>query len=813
MFQKKKRSIAFSSERFRFTFLGVCFVGLFVLVLWKLFYLQVIHGQELHEQAQEMRNASISISARRGGIFVQDTKTNEVAPVALNTTLYTVFFDAHTPTFKYNSTGEDFEEVASFLTETLYTSERFLECQENLKKCPKGSVKQVVIPREQSDEDTENDNDLVENREASPQVIESAPSLLEAKRVFQKNITDAFLKKRTRIIWATEVEKSILTDIESQSIPSLYVSFEKKQVYIDLEGLTDSTRNRISSVLAKQFGGDVKSISAKLYPKRKGYIPVMQRVYPHEIEIITEKQKEAEQQYFVELKKYNALKKANVETSPPPPPSFLFIGFEKDPLRYYPEGDFASQVIGFVNADKQGQYGIERSLNRILKGEDGLLSTSRNVSGASIDIDEKDTHSVQDGANVILTIDRTLQKSIELLLDEKVEEFKADSAQAIVLDPQTGKILVMAGSPRFDPNFFGRVYERKQVEEEDIERIYKTTPLEQKDEDGVFIPADFDIWEQSKNRGAFQDYYMFQNTVGPRAYVNKSIMEIYEPGSVIKPLAVATALEEGEVSPYARFHENGPLEVGKFTIRNADGQYLRSQSVSNILERSANVGMALIVDKLGPALMYESLKNLRFGEYTNILLPEELSGEVHYYKKWSDARLYTSSYGQGFSATPLQVVRAWTPLAHSGYLVEPRIVERVEYPDGTVEEIETKKYRVFSHKTIDQLSKMLVSSVETGVAKHAKLRNYYVAGKTGTSQIIGLDGKYESIEDGSVGTTITSFIGFAPVENPKYLVFVKFDRPRKAVRNLSVFGSTTAGPTFAEIMLKIFEYYNVSPDK
>lgn len=792
MYSRRKKFTAFSSEGFRFFALIALFTGLFLLVLWKLFQFQVIQGEELSQRAQEMRNASVSISARRGGIFLQDTKINDTAPVALNTTLYTVFFDARAEF----SHIEEFPEVAAFLTETLYTREKFAECQEDINKCPEGSVIQVIG----IDED-----DIV---------LEKAPTYTQAKQAFQNNLIKIFSEKRKQIIWAVNVDNEILQRIESASLPSLYVSFEKQQVYINLEGLTDSNRSAIAKLLSQEFGGNEKRIAEKLYSKRRGYIPVMSRVYPHELEIITQKKKEKEELYSASLIRAQQLQKAGEVGEIPKKSSFLSIGFEEAPVRYYPEGQLAAQVIGFVNAEKEGQYGIERSLNRLLKGEDGIISTSRDVRGNSIGIDEQDSLTVKDGANIILTIDRSLQKTIEKILAEKVEEYQADSAQAVLIDPSTGKIIAMAEAPSFDPNFFGNVYERKKVEEDDLESIYKTTPLEQKDENNQFVAADFETWEKAKNRGAFDEYYMFKNNAGPKVYVNKTVMEIYEPGSVIKPLVVAAALEEGEVTPYTRYNEKEPREVGQFTIRNSDGEYLARQTIGDIVDRSANVGMSLIADDLGPALMYEALKNFGFGEYTNILLPEELSGEVKYYKQWSDARLYTASYGQGFSATPLQVVRAWTALANDGYIVEPRIVDRVEYIDGEVEEIDISKRRIFSHQTIEEMRGILISAVENGVAKNARVRNHYIAGKTGTSQIINpKTGKYESIEGDEKGTTITSFIGFAPVDDPKYLLYVKFDRPRKGMRDLAVFGSTTAAPTFAEIMNEVFQYYNVPKDK
>ncbi len=804
--RRNTSSSKFSLESIRLIFLVLFFCIGFSFVLWKLFSLQITHGQELKEKAYNIRNASISIAARRGGIFVQDLKTNEIAPVALNTTLYTVFFDARSGLDKnknkYGVSPEDFPLVAEHLTNILYTKEKFSECEKDAKKCPKGSVITITGTDEE---------DILK---------EKIPKYEEAKKKFQENLLKNFLYKRENMIWATNVSHDILLSLESQNIPSLSVSTEKQEIYINLIGLTDVARSQISSALASAFGGDAKKIEKKLYSTRRGYIPVMTRVYPDQVKKIKILIDQYNELYSQSLAIYNAeyrkYKTAGLDVSSliePKKSPFSGVGFEEVPVRYYPENDLAAQVIGFVNSDAEGQYGIERSLDRILKGEDGILSTARDVKGNAIGISKDDSGKVTDGANVILTIDRTLQKKMEEILDRRVVEFEADSGQIIVIDPKNGEILAMANSPRFNPNFYGEVYERQKVEKKDVKNIHKTTPLEQKNMKGEFVPVKFDTFEKAAKRGAYDKFYWFKNVMGPRVYINKPVMEIYEPGSVMKPLVMAAALEEGEITVNTRYNDKKPIKVGPFTIRNADNRYPGSQSMSNIIERSANIGMSFIAEKMGKPLMYEALKKLGFGEYTHILLPEELSGSLPYYKNWSKARLYTTSFGQGVSMTPLQLVRAWTSLANGGYLVNPRIVKEVQYADGTIEKTTISKKRIFSNKTIEEMNTILISSVVRGVAKNAKVKGHYIAGKTGTSQIISETGGYESIEKGEEGNTITGFIGFAPVDDPQYLVYVKFDRPRKGIRGLAVYGSSTSAPTFAEAMVFIFNYFNVPKDR
>lgn len=785
----------FSSDnngKIRFFVLISIFILFFGLVIWKLFQLQIIEGKELQQQAFKMRNASISIEARRGGIFMQDSKTKETLPVALNTTLSKVFFDAR-PNI---SSEKNFTLVAKILTDILYTEKRFEECEKESSKCP---LKTVTTLKD-------------DKGEILKEII---PSYNEAKIAFQKDLEEKFKSKKTEVIYATQVEENILSMLEASKYPHMKVSRENKSVTVLLEGLNDSERKSIAQALAKAFGGKTEDIEEKLFITRKGYIEVMDRVVPEQVEQIKKIQKEYEEIYQRDLIKYQKLQKAGQNNTPKPELSpFKGVGIDNDPIRYYPEGDLGAQVVGFLDADQRPQYGIEKGLDKVLSGADGVISAAKDVKGNTVQIQKSETGDVVDGADVVLSIDRTLQKKVEEVLDRKVKEYKADSGQAILLNPQTGEILAMGMSPRFDPNFYGKVYERKPIKPEDIEFIYKTTPIEKKEENGTFVPVKYKDFEEDMKIGKLENYYWYTNRIGAGAYVNKTMMEIYEPGSVIKPLIMAAAMEEGEITPDSKYNEEKPITVGIFEIKNPDGLYKGWQTMSNIIERSANVGMGFIAQKMGIPLLYDALKKFEFGEYTNIFLPEEVAGEVEYHSKWSKSKMFTVTFGQGFSATPLQTIKAWTSLATDGYVVNPHIVSEIKYANGQKETFSSEKQKIFSPDTIKNMRKILVNSTELGGAKLGQVEGYYIAGKTGTSQIIRTDGAgYESISGSEDGTTIGSYIGFAPVEKPELLLLVKFDRPRAAKAGTAVFGSTTAGPVFSEIMGFALEYYNIPKDK
>jgi cell division protein FtsI/penicillin-binding protein 2 len=331
-----------------------------------------------------------------------------------------------------------------------------------------------------------------------------------------------------------------------------------------------------------------------------------------------------------------------------------------------------------------------------------------------------------------------------------------------------------------------------------------------KNKDGDIVPASFEEFEEAWKLEFNPEFYVYENWSGPASYVNKTVQEVYEPGSVFKPIIMASAIDSGEVSPSTTFNEDGPIKVGDFEIHTALDEYNGIQTMTNVLETSSNVGMAFVAMKLGKAVMYDYIKKFGFGEYTDIELENETEGQVMHYKKWSDALLITSSFGQGLSATPIQVATAWSALANGGLLIKPHIVAEIRQDGQIVEKIERQEIRrAISPETSSIITQMLVSSVDNGVAHSAKVPGHKIAGKTGTSQIANIHGRgYEDTKN--EGSVITTFAGYAPVNKPKFVILVKFDRARVGQ---NAYGSTTAGPVFKEVASYLFEYYSIPPDE
>ena len=426
------------------------------------------------------------------------------------------------------------------------------------------------------------------------------------------------------------------------------------------------------------------------------------------------------------------------------------IYFQPESLRYYPDHSLASHLlgfVGFVDNDKRGLYGVEGYYNDILTGREGYLETEKDALGRLVSVGNKFLEEAEDGSDLVLTIDRLIQFKVEKYLKEGIKEFGAESGSITIVDPQTGEIIAMATYPDFDPNNYS------EVENVDV-------------------------------------------------FTNSVIYDLYEPGSVFKPIIVASAMNANLVSPGTVFQDSGSIKVDEFTIRNFDGGANGSVTVTSILENSINVGMVQIAQLLGDDRTFSYMNQFGFTDMSGIDLDVEASTSIKSPNKWADSDLATASFGQGFSITPLRLITAYTAIANDGKLMQPYIVKKIIKADGSEEVIEPNEVReVLSPGVAGTLSAMLTSVIENGQAGVARVPGYKIAGKSGTAQVPNKD---------KVGydpnKRIASFIGFGPIDNPKFLMLVKLDNPKG-----EVWGATTAGVIFGRIARELFQYYQIPP--
>jgi cell division protein FtsI/penicillin-binding protein 2 len=299
-------------------------------------------------------------------------------------------------------------------------------------------------------------------------------------------------------------------------------------------------------------------------------------------------------------------------------------------------------------------------------------------------------------------------------------------------------------------------------------------------------------------------YNKFANDVGPAVYRNRAVSDIYEPGSVFKVIAMAIGIDAAGLTPDRQINDFGPIKVDQFTIDNALGKHYGLINMTQVLETSNNIGMAFVAKEIGRSLFGVYLKKFGFGNETEIELPDQESGQIESSQRWSEAELVTHGFGQGISVTPIQMITALAALANDGVMMKPYIVDKMVEADRLINTEPRVIRQVISKESADKIKAMMVSVVENGQQRKVLgTLPYTIAGKTGTSQTykrgIPLEG---------AGTTIATYGGFAPADDPKFVVLVKLDKPKT-----SQWADATAVPLFKKVAEFMFDYLAIPPDK
>lgn len=451
-----------------------------------------------------------------------------------------------------------------------------------------------------------------------------------------------------------------------------------------------------------------------------------------------------EDSYFIPLKN----KLSNKETEQLKSLEIPGIYTKEEVLRYYPQERLASHIIGFLGGDGTGQYGIEGYYEDILRGKEEAVAKEKGLKGFLITDLEKLL--AQNGSDLVLSIDYNIQFVAEKLLEDYKKQLEFEEGQIIVIDPSSGKILALVQAPNFDPNNYS----------------------------------------QEPNLEIFQ---------------NGAVQKIYEPGSAFKPFTMAAALDKEKVTPQTVYTDEGVIKIGGYKIYNYDQRTWGERTMTEVLEKSINTGAVFAERQMGDEIFLDYLKNFGFFEQTGIDLQGEVFSENKEFKKGYEVNFATASFGQGIEITPIQMVRAFCALSNGGKLVKPYVVERVISGDGKIEEKKSEiEKQVISSRTASTITAMLVSVVEKGTAKRAKIPGYYIAGKTGTAQVafpaLGIQ------KSGYSEKTIQTFVGYAPAFNPKFLILVKLNNPNVRTAEIS------AVLVFHDLAKYIIDYMQIPPD-
>jgi cell division protein FtsI (penicillin-binding protein 3) len=422
------------------------------------------------------------------------------------------------------------------------------------------------------------------------------------------------------------------------------------------------------------------------------------------------------------------------------------VGFVPESKRYYPKGQTASHLLGFTNIDNTGIAGIELKYNEYLKGEVRSVSVGTDARGNRLSSNIKDAVS---GNNLLLTIDEGLQHIVEREISYAMSEWKAKAAVAVMMNPMTGEILAMTNRPTYDPNFAGKS----------------------------------------------RDY----------ARRNRAITDLYEPGSTLKAILAAAALEEGGIELDDEYDvSKGFIVVGGKRIR--DTHKSEIITFQEIFQKSSNVGAVQVGLKLGSKTYFRYMKDFGFGEKTGIDFPGEVRGILRKTRDWSGTSLAALSIGQEIGVTPLQVLRAYAAIANGGSLMKPYMVSDIISSSGELikrvsPEIERRVVSMDTAETVKDILKTVVE--EGGTATRAYINGNLVAGKTGTAQIFDHKrGQY------SRDKYVSSFVGFVPADDPKIALIVVIYEPQG-----ESYGGLVAAPVFRKIIEHTFAYLDVPMER
>lgn len=429
------------------------------------------------------------------------------------------------------------------------------------------------------------------------------------------------------------------------------------------------------------------------------------------------------------------------------------IGRQKDTKRVYPAGALAAQIIGFTNIDDVGAEGIEHFQEGLLKGVNGQYSAEVDDKGRVIPETRRLISKPEDGKDIYLTIDTTIQHIAEQALQHMAQKYKPKNACAIVMDPKTGEILALANYPGYDPN---------------------------------------------KPR-----------SVSSAIWRNRAVADLYEPGSTLKLVTVAAGLNEKipphEVVAYCNGVEY--LPGGAKVPCSVHHPFIKGHGAVDmykIIRYSCNIGAAHIAMRLGAEKLYKYEKSFGLLDKTNAGFGCEAVGYMEPPQNWRLIRLADVGFGQGMAVTPLQMASAYATIANGGLYMRPQIIREIRNPDGTIYRAFRPQVvrRVVSKQAADELCKMLVGCVDDGTGQTAKIDGRTVAGKTGSAQVVKTNGRgYEA------GAYVASFMGFAPANSPRLVIAVVVSRPQG-----SHWGATVAAPVFQEIGEKALWYLKVPTD-
>lgn len=527
---------------------------------------------------------------------------------------------------------------------------------------------------------------------------------------------------------------------EEQYVRSVKGLFDRGAIYFTTKDGQQVSAATLKVGYTLAVAPDQMTDPAEAYEKLKEFIPLPREVFMAR----ANKKGDPYEEIATHVEEENATKIRSFKL----PGVNLF----RDQWRYYPGDSLASHAIGFVAYDGdslEGQYGLERSYNTILSRTSGDLFVNffAELFGnfQTIVFDSKEEHE----GHIVTSLEPTVVRALESTVRGVQDQWSSAETGGIIMNPQTGQVYAISAFPDFNLN-------------------------------------------------------NFRNVSNPQDYQNPLIENVYEMGSIIKPLTVAAGLDSGVINRYSTYNDTGHIDIDGYKISNYDGVARGVVPIQQILSQSLNVGVAHIVKIMGHASFRKYFKALKL-EHTGIDLPNEGAGLTKNLESPRDVEYATASFGQGIALTPIATARALSSLGNGGYLVTPHVVDKIIYENGKEEAVQyPEKERVFKEETSEEITRMLVEVVDKALAGGTvKLDRYTIAAKTGTAQIARADGKgyYDD-------RYLHSFFGYFPAYNPQFLIFLYTVEPKHVN-----YASQTLTTPFMDLAKFLLNYYNVPPDR
>jgi len=425
------------------------------------------------------------------------------------------------------------------------------------------------------------------------------------------------------------------------------------------------------------------------------------------------------------------------------------LGFESSERRFYPEASMSASLLGFVGFDDKGKekgyFGLEGYYDQEVRGKAGARFFEQDGLGRPIPLSEELEEKAIAGRSLYLNLDRSLQYISEKFLKEGLKESGASEGLVVIMNPQNGAVLAMANYPSYDPALYYRY-----------------------------------------------DSNLFKNPV---------ISSVFEPGSIFKVIAMSSALDSGAVKSDDLCSKcTAPRVIGEYTINTWNEKYYPNSTLTDIIVHSDNVGMIYVIEKLGLEKFLNYYRNFGFNDITNIDLQGEISSPVKKDHEWTEIDLATASFGQGIAVTPIQMLSAISVIANGGERYQPEVVRKISENGKEILINPVKVKRVISENTARLVTEMMEQMVEKNNTQKLKPKGYRVAGKSGTAQV-PIAGHYDPKK------TITSFVGFAPVDNPRFAMLVTLREPKS-----SQWAEATAAPIWFKIASEIFRLWKIKPN-